>query len=163
MSRQITCKPVNYLDPAQAQLLVQLLDGYAQDPLGGGTPLKESVRQELPSKLAQCPPAISWIAYCDEQPVGLINCWEGFSTFAARPLLNVHDCYVVPEFRGKGICTAMLQAVEQEAKNRGCCKLTLECLSGNRAALEAYQKNGFGSYELDPQHGHAVFMEKKLK
>ena len=162
---KIVCKSVNYADRVQGQLLVRLLDGYAKDPLGGGTGLVEEVKEHLPSRLAQVPSAFSFIAYSGEEetPSGLINCFEGFSTFAARPLVNIHDCYVVPEFRGQGISQALLGAVEAEARKRGCCKLTLECLSKNDVAIGAYKKNGFSSYELDPANGVALFMEKKLK
>ena len=163
MSRNIVCKSVNYADKLQGQLLVRLLDGYAQDPLGGGTPLNQDVRENLPSRLAQIPHAFSFIAYSDETPAGLINCFEGFSTFAAKPLVNIHDLFVVPEFRGQGISQALLGAAEDEAKKRNCCKLTLECLSKNQVALNAYKKKGFNSYELDPENGVALFMEKKLK
>ncbi|CAB9520729.1 Acetyltransferase [Seminavis robusta] len=165
---RITCKLVNYADPAQGQNLVRLLNAYAMDPLGGGTPLTETVQKNLPSRLGAVPHAFSYIAYCGEEngdtgtPAGLINCFEAFSTFACRPLVNVHDVFVLDEFRGQGVSQALLKAVEQEAQKRGCCKLTLECLSKNQIALKAYEKSGFGSYELNPEHGVALFLEKKL-
>jgi len=115
---KIVCRSVNYADRVQGQLLVRLLDGYAKDPMGGGSPLSEEVNEHLPSRLANVPHAFSYIAYSgdEETPAGLINCLEGFSSFAAQPLINIHDCYVVPEFRGKGISQAMLERVEEEAK-----------------------------------------------
>jgi GNAT superfamily N-acetyltransferase len=167
----IICKPVDYADVEQGKVLVQLLNGYAQDECGGGKPLEDTVQRNLPAQLAaRVPQAFSFIAYyCPEEdtsaqlvPAGLINCFEGFSTFAGKPLVNVHDLYVVPEYRGKGVSRALLKTAEQEAINRKSCKVTLECLSGNAIAMKAYQKYGFTSYELDPQHGHAVFMEKKI-
>ena len=33
--------------------------------------------------------------------VGLVNCIEGFSTFACRPLVNVHDVVVRESHRGR--------------------------------------------------------------
>jgi GNAT superfamily N-acetyltransferase len=159
----IVCRAVDYADEEQGELLVTLLDGYARDPFGGGTPLPDSVRETLPSRLARIPTAFSFLAYVDGRPAGLINCFEGFSTFAARPLVNVHDLFVLEEFRGNGVSQALLRAAEEEATGRGCCKLTLECLSRNQAALNAYKKVGFAGYELNPEHGVALFMEKKLK
>lgn len=152
----------DYRDPAQAAALVELLDGYARDPAGGGTPLSAQVRAELPAALAARPQAFSVLAYDDGQPVGLTNCVEGFSTFACRPLVNVHDVVVAPSHRGQRLAQRMLERVEQEARARGACKLTLEVLSGNVSARKAYEREGFADYQLDPAFGSAMFMQKKL-
>lgn len=152
----------DYRDSAQAAALVELLDGYARDPAGGGTPLSAQVRVELPAALAARPQAFSVLAYDDGQPVGLINCVEGFSTFACRPLVNVHDVVVAPSHRGQRLAQRMLEKVEQEARARGACKLTLEVLSGNVSARKAYEREGFADYQLDPAFGSAMFMQKKL-
>lgn len=152
----------DYRDPAQAAALVELLDGYARDPAGGGTPLSAQVRAELPAALAARPQAFSVLAYDDGRPVGLINCVEGFSTFACRPLVNVHDVVVAPSHRGQRLAQRMLERVEQEARARGACKLTLEVLSGNVSARKAYEREGFADYQLDPAFGSAMFMQKKL-
>jgi len=95
-------------------------------------------------------------------PVGLINCVEGFSTFAARPLVNVHDVVVAPSHRGQGVAVRMLALVEEIARARGACKLTLEVLSGNTTAANLYRRVGFENYQLDPAMGHALFMQKWL-
>ena len=153
---------VDYRDPAQAAALVELLDGYARDPAGGGTPLSAQVRAELPAALAARPQAFSVLAYDDGQAVGLINCVEGFSTFACRPLVNVHDVVVASSHRGQRLAQRMLERVEQEARARGACKLTLEVLSGNVSARKAYEREGFADYQLDPAFGSAMFMQKKL-
>jgi len=44
-------------------------------------------------------------------------CFRGFSTFAAAPLINVHDLAVVPGFRGQGIGRRLLEAVEMYAED----------------------------------------------
>mgnify|MGYP000614993650 CR=1 FL=1 len=98
----------------------------------------------------------------ERRPVGLINCVEGFSTFAGRPLLNVHDIVVHEDFRRQGIARALLAHVEAMARQRGCCKLTLEVLEGNHGARRAYLDFGFEGYQLDPAMGQALFFEKKL-
>ena len=96
------------------------------------------------------------------RPVGLINCVEGFSTFTGQPLLNVHDIVVLESCRRQGIAGALLAHVESVARDRGCCKLTLEVLEGNQGARQAYENFGFAAYQLDPAMGRALFMEKKL-
>ena len=37
-----------------------------------------------------------------DKPVGLATTFEGFSTFAAKPLINIHDIAVLPDYRGRG-------------------------------------------------------------
>lgn len=140
-----------------------LLNAYACDPMGGGKPLEKNVQQHLVSRLASLPHAFSILAYVDDEPAGLTNCFEGFSTFSCKPLVNVHDLVVLPEYRGKGLSIAMLQAVENVAIEKGCCKVTLEVLSNNEIAKAAYLKFGFSGYELDPEVGQALFWQKTLK
>jgi ribosomal protein S18 acetylase RimI-like enzyme len=87
---------------------------------------------------------------------------KDFSTFAARPLVNIHDVVVLAGYRGQRVGEQMLARVEAIAVARGACKLTLEMLSGNASAARLYQRIGFADYQLDPAMGHAVFMQKWL-
>lgn len=159
---EITVRRADYADPVDRAALVTLLDAYATDPMGGGVPLPDAVRAALCDRLAQVPLAASYIAWLDGQAVGLINCFEGFSTFKARPLLNVHDIAVLPAHRARGIGQALLAAAERHARERGCCKLTLEVLAGNAPALRSYGRFGFAPYTLDPREGQALLMQKWL-
>ncbi len=152
----------DYTQPRQADDLVELLNGYATDPMGGGMPLPETVRKNLTREMAKRENLCSVLAYVDGQPAGLANCIESFSTFAARGVLNVHDIFVVSEFRGHGICRMMLEEVVTIARERDCCKLTLEVLEGNQAAQAVYRRFGFDGYELDSELGKAVFWQMKL-
>lgn len=146
---------------------LDLLDHYAHDPMGGGHGLSDYAKANLARELRVLPSfhgALAWQTQADghEEAVGLINCFTGFSTFAAQPLLNIHDIVVRAECRGQGIGRALLGWAEQRAKELGCCKLTLEVLSNNAIALAAYQRAGFEAYTLDPRAGHALFLQKAL-
>ena len=154
---------VDYRNPAQAAYLVALMQAYALDPMGGGEPLSESVLAVLPERLAALPHALSFLAWDGERAIGLINVFEGFSTFKARPLLNIHDVIVDVAYRGRGVSTALLRAVEEEALRRGCCKLTLEVLTGNHIAAASYRGFGFEAYQLEPGTGTAEFWQKLLR
>jgi len=153
---------VDYADPAHAAALVDLLDTYARDPAGGGEALSDFARAHLVSQLAARPFIFSVLAFDGDTPVGLVNAIEGFSTFACRPLVNVHDVVVVPSHRGRGIAVQMFAEVERTARQRGACKLTLEVLHGNASARSLYQRLGFTAYQLDPTMGHAQFLHKWL-
>ena len=154
--------PVNYADARHAQALVQLLDAYAQDPAGGGVPLTDFAKQHLVPALAARPQAFSVLAFADTQAVGLINCFEGFSTFACKPLINIHDVVVLASHRGQRVGEQMLALVVQLARARGACKLTLEVLQGNRSARRLYERVGFTGFQLEPALGSAQFLQKWL-
>jgi len=153
---------LNYQDPQQTQDMLFLLDNYALDPMGGSTALSQSVKDNLVTELAKLPHAFSVICYVDDKPAGLINCFEAFSTFKCKPLINIHDVVVSVEYRGLGLSQKMMQHVEHIAIKKGCCKVTLEVLEGNQVAKNAYLKFGFTGYELDPKIGKALFWEKPL-
>lgn len=148
--------------PEQAAALVALMDEYARDPMGGGEGLSDAVKAALPQALKNRPGAFQILAWRGKTPVGLINCFEGFSTFKCQPLINIHDVIVSKNCRGQGLNQLMMAKVEEIARQRGCCKITLEVLQGNQPAQQAYQKFGFAGYELDPEMGCALFWEKKL-
>ena len=158
----------DYDDPAHARDLVGLLDGYARDPMGGGEPLPAHARERLAATLALTPNAFSILGYLadgarrSERPVALANCFTSLSTFACRPLVNVHDLAVDAAWRGRGVGRALLGAVEREARERGACKITLEVLEGNVVARRAYERAGFVPYALDEAVGTALFLELKL-
>ena len=74
----------------------------------------------------------------------------------------MHDLAVPPPHRAQGIGHALLAAREAHARERGCCKLTLEVLSGHTRALRRYQRFGFAPHGLDPAEGNALPMQKWL-
>jgi ribosomal protein S18 acetylase RimI-like enzyme len=151
-----------YDDPSHAAALLELLDHYARDPAGGGEPLSGFARDNLIVELAARPFVFSVLAFDAGTPVGLVNAIEGFSTFACRPLVNVHDVVVIESQRGRGIAARMFDEVEAIARERGACKLTLEVLEGNSAARALYERLGFTAYQLDPAMGEAQFLQKWL-
>lgn len=159
----ITVHRADYTNPVHAAALVHLLDAYAADPMGGGEGLSDFAKANLVPCLAARPQAYSVLAYLGDLPVGLVNCIEGFSTFACRPLVNVHDVAVLSAYRGRGIADKMLALCEAIARERGACKMTLEVLQGNAGAIRAYQRFGFAGYQLGSAMGQAGFMQKWLK
>lgn len=153
----------DYANPVHGAALVALLDAYAQDPMGGAHALSDFAKDHLVAALAARPQAYSVLAFDGDTPVGLVNCIEGFSTFACKPLVNIHDVAVLASHRGQRVAEKMLTLAEMIARERGACKLTLEVLQGNRGADRLYRRVGFSNYELDPAMGQAQFMQKWLE
>lgn len=160
----LTVIQADYANPVHAASIVSLLDAYAQDPAGGGAALSDFVLSNLVAQLALRPQVFSVLALdlTLDKAVGLANCIEGFSTFACRPLVNVHDLAVLPSHRGQRVGEQLLAKVEEIARQRGACKVTLEVLSGNQSANRLYQRVGFAGYQLDPALGSAQFLQKWL-
>jgi ribosomal protein S18 acetylase RimI-like enzyme len=161
----IRIQQANFAQYPDRQAVWQLMNHYACDPMGGGQPLPDAQHDALLTQLAdwqatRC--AVILLAWQGEQAVGLLNAFEGFSTFAALPLLNIHDLVVHSAARGQGVGRQLLQAAEQIARARGCCKITLEVLSGNQTAQALYTQQGYAAYVLDHAKGSAQFWQKSL-
>lgn len=144
MTLQIT--KANLANPRDANDMLEVLDSYAADPVGGGRPLAQEVRDRLPSMLHEHPNALVFLARAGVRPVGVTTCFLTVSTFRAMPLLNIHDLAVVPDSRGQGIGRRLLQAAEDHARGKGCCKLTLEVQQDNTPARTLYQRFGFTDF-----------------
>ncbi len=153
---------IDLQDPAHLASLRSLLEEYALTPEGGGQALAADALARLPALLARSAHYSGWLAQTEGISIGLLNAFEGVSTFKARPLLNVHDIVVSARFRGQGVGRALLARAQDHARSRGCCKLTLEVLEGNERAIGLYRTMGFDPYELDPAMGRAMFFEKWL-
>ena len=144
-------------NPAHQAAIVELLDMYCRDEFGDGKPLSAEARANLIPGLIRHGGARVFLAYAGTQPTGLAISLLGFSTFRAKPLINIHDIAVHPDFRGQGIGQALLDAVADHARRLGCCKVTLEVRSDNERAMAAYRRAGFESTEPE-----TWFWAKKL-
>jgi len=148
--------------PDHQAAVLAMVDAYSRDPMGDGAPLDPAVRERLIPGLRRHSTTLVFLAYDGDAPVGVAVCFLGFSTFAAKPLVNLHDVSIVPTHRGRGIGRALLAAVEAKARELGCCKLTLEVLDQNHRALRTYAAAGFKRYALQPGAGEAIFLTKSL-
>ena len=160
-SLSITITTADFDDPRHEAAIIDTLNSYAADPLGGGESLRDDVRARLIPGLKNVPNALVLLAFKADEPVGVAICFYGFSTFKAEPLLNVHDLAVIPTHRGQGIGRALLAAAEDHACTRGCCKLTLEVQDGNSGARRLYERVGFRDYALGDSDV-TRFLEKPL-
>jgi ribosomal protein S18 acetylase RimI-like enzyme len=159
----IEIREADFDDASHCRGLLDVLDSYAAEPNGGGVPLSSEVRERLIPALRELPSALVLLAFSGGALVGIASCFFGFSTFHARPLLNVHDLAVLPAHRGHGIGRALLAAVEERAIARGCCKLTLEVLEHNHRARALYHARGFRDFELAGKTYPTLFLSKSLR
>ena len=149
--------------PSHQQAILWLLDMYCRDPFGSGKPLPRETSERLIAGLKESR-GICFLAQeeTSESPgefIGLALCLPSFSSFRARPILNIHDIAVAPGQRGKGVGQALLAAVENEARRRGCCKVTLEVRENNEVAKAAYLRAGFAPSSMP----ETLFWTRELK
>ncbi len=144
---EVTVEEARLADPVQAKALVEIIDGYAREAGGQAAPLTETARSALVPGLMSHPNALVLLAFVAGDPVGTAVCLWGFSTFAGKRLINIHDLAVLPDFRGRGVGRALLAEVERRARERDCCRITLEVNDANDGAKRLYEATGFGPWE----------------
>jgi ribosomal protein S18 acetylase RimI-like enzyme len=149
-------------DPQHQDAIVHLIDMYARDPMGGRKALPEAVRAALIPGLQRHPTTVVFLAWHSATPVGIAVCFVGFSTFLARPLVNIHDLAVIPAYRRHGVGRLLLERVAAKGKALGCCKLTLEVRADNHSAQRLYEAVGFDRAASYGGAVHVLFLEKRL-
>jgi len=149
-------------NPSHAADIVRLIDDYASDDIGGGGGLPEESKARLVDGLRAFPTTLVFLAYEAGEAVGIAVCFQGFSTFAARRLINIHDLAVVSRLRRQGIGGLLMEAVERRARELGCCKVTLEVLEANTRGKALYLKRGYHQLVYRPEDGGAEFRAKML-
>ncbi len=142
--------------------IVMLTNAYASDPMANGAALPTSVLKKMVAGLRKHPTTLVLLAYVGREAVGIATCFRGYSTFAARSLINIHDLGVLPAFRGLGIGRQLLAEIEHRARKTGCCKVTLEVQEGNKRARGVYHAAGFSQGEYAPGIGGSLFYQKHL-
>jgi GNAT superfamily N-acetyltransferase len=148
--------------PEHQSALVTMLDAYMRDPMEGGLPSSEQVKRDLVPGLRAHPACHVFLAYHDGAPVGFTICFLGFSTFLARPLLNIHDIFVDLSVRGHGIGAKLLGRIEARARELNCCRITLEVREDNRVARGLYRKVGFDRVVVGAERIALEFWHKPL-
>ena len=101
-----------------------------------------------------------WIAYVDDLPAGCV---------VLRPLPTIEaatECkrlYVRPQFRGRGIAEALLDAMEEYALKRSAEWVYLDSKDDLKDALRIYIRRGYQPCERYNDNPQAtVFLRKKL-
>ena len=158
----ITIVEADLSRPEHARDVVAMTQTYARDPMGNGAPLDDAIAARLIAGLRSHPTTLIWLAYDGDRVVGIATCFGGFSTFQARPLINIHDLAVAPAQRGRGVGMRLLAAVEAKARALDCCRLTLEVQENNDKARRVYARAGFAQMIYGESAGGSLFYVKPL-
>lgn len=94
------------------------------------------------------------VLYADNQPVacGALKAWE-------PGIIEVKRMFTLPEWRGKGVASSVLRALEQWAGDLGCHSCVLETGKRQEDAVHLYLKNG---YAVIPNYGQYIGIENSI-
>lgn len=134
---------VDLKNPVHRSHLIKLLNDYINDPMGNNRPMRKELAPRIISGLKKHSGFLGFFVLADDQFVGLANCNINFSTFQAKPIINIHDFIVAPEYRKMGAGSFLLNAVIKYASLNGFCRINLEVRKDNLAAKSLYKKMGF--------------------
>jgi ribosomal protein S18 acetylase RimI-like enzyme len=128
---------------AHAENFLSLTAAYMADPMGEALPWSDDQKNTVKKEMKDHPSALVLFAKADDEYVGICTCFYAYSTFLAKPLLNIHDIYVSESHRGIGVGKRLIQSLEEIAHKKGCGKITLEVRKDNLNARDLYKSQGF--------------------
>ncbi len=143
-----TIADCDYTSSDDLEAICLLMNTYIKDEMGGGEPLSKLQQLRLVDSLNEHPTSIVLLARYNNEFCGLLVAFENFSTFTVKPMINIHDLIVSPEYRHKGIGRALLEALKDRAIEQNCSRITLEVRVDNTKAQQLY--NSLGFTETDP-------------
>jgi [ribosomal protein S18]-alanine N-acetyltransferase len=112
--------------------------------------------------LLTSPTAAVRVAHCASGIVGVALVLFRANSRIAR----LYSLAVAPKHTGRGIASALIASVEQDARARRCMFLRLEVHEKNRGAIKLYRKAGYHEFgrhhEYYEDSGHALRFEKQL-
>lgn len=138
----ITFREADLENREDAAAIIELLNGFGRKS-AMGRELPEDVQDRLIEELIAFGNALIFFAQDGEHPIGIATTFKSFSTFKSSIVLNIHDFFIDSEYQGRGIGAKFLNYIEEEAKKRNFCRLTLEVYSANVGAIALYERLGF--------------------
>jgi len=154
---ELTIIKVDLQNLLHCDQVIKLLNDYMLDPMGNNAPMDKDLAPKIIAGLQAYPGYLGFFVLANELYAGLANCNQNFSTFKAKPLLNIHDFIIAPEYRTIGAGHFLMRGIVNYAYRNGFCRVNLEVREDNHAAKSLYQKMGFS--ECEPA---MHFWERKL-
>ena len=85
---------------------------------------------------------ISFTAYVDGQPAGVMNIFYKYTTFSGKKILYIEDLYVCESFRGCGTGGKFLAKAKEIAILNNCEQIELKCAEWNEKSAGFYSSHG---------------------
>lgn len=85
---------------------------------------------------------ISYMAYINDEPVGVMNFFYKYTTFTGRRILYIEDLYAREKYRGCGIGGKLLEKAKEIAAENDCEQIELKCAVWNKSSAGFYKSHG---------------------
>ncbi len=139
MNTEIKYIDVNNLEHRKA--LEALFREYSSD---ASAPIESTIV----SQLFEFPYFHGFLCFSDTAPLGFAVCFESFSTYRARKVLNIHDFMISSNARGQGLGKLLLDAIENYCCENDYLKITLEVDEENSIAKRLYSSLGYEDFQV---------------
>ncbi|SDP35251.1 Acetyltransferase (GNAT) family protein [Actinopolyspora xinjiangensis] len=144
---------------AEAEEVAELLDRFQREfdePTPGAGRLVERVRTHVATEL-------SVFVLAGPEHVGVAQLRFRDHLFTARPVCLLEEFYVVPEQRGRGHGSEVLDAAMRVARQRGAATMELGTAFSDSAARAVYEKFGFTNLEREGRpETRMLYYEREL-
>jgi len=94
--------------------------------------------------------------------IGYAMCQVAISSFLPGRTVNLHDIYIEESERSRGLGRRVFEEILDEARRRGCGKITLEVMRTNVRAQKLYRALGFGDGVPDGDGGSTWYWSMKV-
>ncbi|MEH0147041.1 GNAT family N-acetyltransferase [Corynebacterium sp. Q4381] len=88
------------------------------------------------------------LAETEEGPAGFAYLTLRPTPYWDGPLAQLEELYVVPELRGRGIGTAVMERVLAICREKGCEEMLINVDEPDEGARRFYERLGFSNYEI---------------
>lgn len=123
--------------------IILVLEKYKMDGMGDSPPFSRREVERLKHHLISHPSMFVFLIYIDNIIAGGSICFNTFSSFTAKNIINIHDLFILKEFRGLGLGRKLMACIIDKACELNCSKITLEVREDNVSARKLYSSLGF--------------------
>jgi GNAT superfamily N-acetyltransferase len=135
--------------------LIDALAGYEKL-----SPPDDAAKARLAEDLFGPRPRIdAFLAEMNGSAVGYALILETYSSFLALPTLFLEDIFVLSEWRGQKVGSALFHEVIAEARRRGCGRIEWAVLTWNQLAIDFYER--YGAKRLEDWRVYRLDLNKK--
>lgn len=136
MTDSVRCATIHDLDR-----LVPLFDAYRQ--FYGQPPDPILARQFLGDRLVHDQSVVLIAEDRDGAAIGFVQLFPTFSSILAAPVFILHDLFVIPAARRRGVGTLLLKAGAEAGRTAGAVRLELATAITNIPAQNLYEALGW--------------------